>query len=192
MKFLSVLALVSSILAMGCGGSSTSPDTPPAPGGGSTTASTTYVVALSPANEVPPVTNADASGTGTATITITATKDGAGNVTSAMVNFQVTVAGFPAGTIVTSAHIHSGGRGAIGGDVVNTGLSSSDMAISNGAGTVTKNNVTSAPDVAQAILNNPANYYFNLHTALNPDGAVRGQLAAGGGGGGSPSPPGPY
>jgi hypothetical protein len=27
-----------------------------------------------------------------------------------------------------------------------------------------------------AILNNPAGYYFNVHTALNGGGAVRGQL----------------
>ena len=29
---------------------------------------------------------------------------------------------------------------------------------------------------AQAVLNNPAGHYFNMHTPLNPGGAVRGQL----------------
>jgi hypothetical protein len=29
---------------------------------------------------------------------------------------------------------------------------------------------------AQAIINNPAGYYFNVHTALTPGGAIRGQL----------------
>lgn len=32
-----------------------------------------------------------------------------------------------------------------------------------------------APEVAQAIINSPGAYYFNV-TVLNPPGAVRGQL----------------
>jgi filamentous hemagglutinin family protein len=40
--------------------------------------------------------------------------------------------------------------------------------------------VTGARDVtqteAQQIVANPAGYYFNVHTQLNPGGAVRGQL----------------
>jgi hypothetical protein len=30
--------------------------------------------------------------------------------------------------------------------------------------------------VAQAIIANPAGFYFNIHTVLNSDGAARGQL----------------
>ena len=39
-------------------------------------------------------------------------------------------------------------------------------------------NAQGQPDTAliNNILNNPANFYFNAHTALNPPGAVRGQL----------------
>jgi hypothetical protein len=29
---------------------------------------------------------------------------------------------------------------------------------------------------AQAIISNPSGYYFNIHTALTPGGAIRGQL----------------
>jgi CHRD domain len=37
--------------------------------------------------------------------------------------------------------------------------------------------VTVEPTVAQAILKNPHKYYFNVHTAAFPGGAVRGQLS---------------
>jgi hypothetical protein len=37
--------------------------------------------------------------------------------------------------------------------------------------------VTVDPTIAQAILKNPHKYYFNVHTAAFPNGAVRGQLA---------------
>jgi hypothetical protein len=32
-------------------------------------------------------------------------------------------------------------------------------------------------DQAAGIIANPAGFYFNVHTALNPGGAVRGQLS---------------
>ena len=32
------------------------------------------------------------------------------------------------------------------------------------------------PAVADDLIKNPSNYYFNVHTPLNPAGAVRGQL----------------
>ena len=35
---------------------------------------------------------------------------------------------------------------------------------------------------------NPGNYYFNIHTALNPNGVARGQLDNGSGGAPSPNP----
>jgi hypothetical protein len=46
-----------------------------------------------------------------------------------------------------------------------------------GAVTFTKSAITPADiATAQAVLNNPAGFYFNVHTTLNPGGAVRGQL----------------
>jgi hypothetical protein len=38
---------------------------------------------------------------------------------------------------------------------------------------------STAPHRAAAILSNPAGEYFNVHTAIKPDGTVRGQLSAG-------------
>jgi hypothetical protein len=163
-----------SILAIGCGDSSS----PTAPSQGTTTTST-FTVPLSPANEVPAITNADASGSGTAIIALTVTKDDAGNITSATANFQISVTGFPAGTRVTDAHIHNGPAGSNAGALVNVGLASGELAITDGSGSITKNGINVPADRAAAILSNRAGHYFNVHTALNPDGAIRGQLSEG-------------
>jgi hypothetical protein len=80
---------------------------------------------------------------------------------------------------VTDAHIHNAAAGSNGGIQVNVGLSSGELAITNGSGSITKNGVNVPADRAAAILGNPANFYFNVHTALNPDGAIRGQLSGG-------------
>jgi hypothetical protein len=189
MKGLSIFALATSVLALGCGGEkSSSSGSPAGPSGGPS--DTTYTLALSPANENPPVTGPDANISATARITISAVKDGSGNVTSATASFQVNGTGFPAGTTITGAHIHAGGSAVNGGIVCNTGITSADMPISNGTGTATRNGVAIGSDIAQALLKNPENFYFNLHTANSPDGAVRSQIAAGGDPG-SPGGPGP-
>jgi hypothetical protein len=94
-------------------------------------------------------------------------------------NFQISITGLPAGTTVTKAHIHSAGAGVNGGIVVDTTLASGEMVIANGSGSITKNGINVPADRAAAILGNPSGHYFNVHTALNPDGAVRGQFSAG-------------
>jgi len=165
------------ILAVGCSDSTATPSTP-SPQGTSTT--TTFTVPLSAANEVPAITNADASASGTATIALTTIKDGGGSITSATANIQVSVAGFPAGTTVTDAHIHNGAAGSNAGIYVSAGIASGDVTLTNGSGSVTKNGINVPSDRAAAILANPAGHYFNVHTALNPAGAIRGQLAGGG------------
>ena len=174
MNRFSALIITLSIAAAGCGSDSS----PNAPSQGTTTTST-FTVPLSPAKEVPAITNADASGSGTAIIALTVTKDSAGNITSASANFQISVTGFPAGTRVTDAHIHGAAAGSNGGAIVNVGLTSGELAVTNGSGSVTKNGINVPADRAAAILNNRAGHYFNVHTAINPDGAIRGQLSDG-------------
>ena len=163
-----------SVLAVGCG--STSP-TQPSQG---TTTTSTFTVPLSPANEVPAITNADQTGSGTATIALTVTKNQSGDITAATATFEITVAGFPAGTVVTDAHVHNASAGANAGVFVGTGLTSGELTLVNGGGSVTKTGINVPVDRAAAILSNPSAHYFNVHTALNPDGAIRGQLAGGG------------
>ncbi len=155
--------------AIGCSNSSTSP----------TNANTNPILSgtLSPANEVPAVTNAEQTGTGSVTVTMHVTKDSAGNITAATADFSVTLSGFPPGTSLTGAHIHPGAAGTTGGVVWSTGLTPGEVTLANGSGSFTKNGVAvSDPTVAQGILNAPANYYFNVHTTLNPGGAARTQL----------------
>ena len=176
MNRLFVFFLGLSVLAVGCGAAS---PTQPSQGTGTRTTST-FTVPLSPANEVPAITNADQTGAGTATIALTVTKDGSDTITSATANIQISVTGFPAGTVITDAHVHNAGAGTNGGVFVSAGLTSGELTLVNGSGSVTKNGINVPADRAAAILNNPAGHYFNVHTALNPDGAIRGQLAGGG------------
>ena len=172
MNRLLVLVVGLSLLAVGCGSSS-----PTDPSYGTTTTST-FTVPLSPANEVPAITNADAGSSGTATITLIVAKDASGTITSATMNFQISVTGLPNGSIVTKAHIHNGTAGVNAGVFVDTTLASGEMAIVNGSGSISKNGINVPADKAAAILSNPAGHYFNVHTALNPDGAIRGQFSA--------------
>jgi len=136
----------------------------------------TFRAALSPANEVPPVTNAEVSGSGAMDITINATRDGAGTITAATVSFNGILASFPAGTVITAAHIHPGAAGTNGGFIVNLGLTAGEITLTTGSGVIVKNAIPLSVDLANQIIANPAAFYFNAHTALNPGGAVRGQL----------------
>ncbi len=123
------------------------------------------------------LTNADATGSGTVTITMHNTKDAAGNITAATADFTVTLSGFPAGTTLTGAHIHPGAAGVAGGVIWNLRLAAGEIVLANGCGTFTKLAVTPADiATAQAVLNNPAGFYFNVHTTVNTGGAARGQL----------------
>ena len=173
MNRFSALIIGLSLLAIGC-----SDSTATAPTQGTTTTST-FTVPLSPANEVPAIANADASGNGSVVIALTVIKDGGGTITSASANFQISVSGFPAGTRVTDAHIHNAAAGSNGGAIVNVGLAAGELVIANGSGSITKSGINVPADRAAAILNNRAGHYFNVHTALNPDGAIRGQLSEG-------------
>ena len=144
----------------------------------------TFTAQLSPANEVPAVTNAESTGSGTATIVLDVERDAAGTITSATVNFQVNLAGFPVNTpaALTMAHIHTGAAGVNGAILVDTGLAASEVTLTTGAGAFTKNGIgNSGPNgitvaEAQDIINSPAGFYFNVHSVLNPGGMARGQL----------------
>jgi hypothetical protein len=67
----------------------------------------------------------------------------------------------------TMAHIHRGGAGTDGPPVVT--LEAPADGSSGGCQPV-------AADLAQALLANPAGFYVNVHNAVFPRGAIRGQL----------------
>ena len=131
---------------------------------------------LTAANEVPPVTNEESGATGTANITLNVTRNDSGTITAATADFQVQLTGFAASTPITAAHIHTGTAGQTGSFVVNLELSPGEITLGNGSGTITKTGIDVTADNANAIISNPAAFYFNAHTQLNPGGAVRGQL----------------
>ena len=168
------LALLTLVLAFGisCDDSPTSPSDPNV---------AKFTAILLPANEVPPITNADAGASGTMQLTMTVTRDSANNITGATYDFQVNYTGFPANTTLTGAHIHASPAGQNSGVVVGLPLTATDTAVPSGQGSMTKtavtaNNAATAATVAQNIFNNPAGNYFNVHTTLNTGGAIRGQL----------------
>jgi hypothetical protein len=167
MKRLSLFVVALSVLVSACGSSSTSPTTPTNP---------TFTAALSPANEVPAIQGAEATGSGTAMVTLVTTKDSAGNVTAATATFVVNLSGFPAGTPINIAHIHQAAAGVNGSIVVNSLITAGQNVLTNGSGSFTAPNLTVDPAVANAILANPAGFYFNVHSTLNPGGVARGQL----------------
>ena len=168
MKRLFPLAVVLALVAAGCSNNnSPSSATPTNP---------TFTAALSPANEVPPITNAESTVSGNATITLVVTRDAANNITAATATFVVNLTGFPAGSAVNIAHIHEGATTCACPVVVNTSLAAGEVTIVNGVASFTKANITVDPAVAQRILANPAGFYFNVHTTLNAGGVARGQL----------------
>ena len=137
----------------------------------------TFTFALSSANEVPPIANAEAGASGNVTIKLNLTRNTANTITAATVDFAVTLTGFPASTNITIAHIHENVAGVTGPIVVNTGLSSGEVTLVNGAGSFTKNgvNVTDLT-IIDRILANPSAFYFNVHSTANPGGVIRAQL----------------
>ncbi len=172
MKRVAMLALVL-VFGISCDDSPTSPSDPNV---------AKFTAILLPANEVPPVTNADAGASGTMQLTMTVTRDSAQNITGATYDFIVNITGFPANTTLTGAHIHNAGAGTNAGVVVGLPLTATDTAVATGQSSITKTGLQStsatvpAATVAQGIFNNPAGNYFNVHTTVNGGGAIRGQL----------------
>ena len=75
---------------------------------------TVFTVQLSPANEVPPITNAENTARGTAVITF--------NSQANTIDFAVSLNSFPTTSTLTAAHIHPGAAGVNGGVLIGTGL----------------------------------------------------------------------
>src|SRR5262245_7928931 len=153
MKRLAFLAIAVTAVACGSSSTPTQPSTPTTP---------TFTATLLPANEIPAISNAENSGTGSVTVTLNVTRDANQAITAATANFAVSLTGFPANTPVNAAHIHEGTNTTASGTVrVNLALASGEVNLGNGSGTFTKNNVTVPADIATALLNNPAGFYFN-------------------------------
>jgi hypothetical protein len=119
---------------------------------------------LSGAQEVPAVTTT-ATGEGTAVVST----DGS------TITYYVAYSGLSGPAV--AAHIHTGAAGVAGGVILPLVVSASPM-----VGTLTAANFTPSGAIttfAQAVAAIGAgNTYFNIHTAANPGGEVRGQITA--------------
>jgi CHRD domain len=164
-----LLAVVLGVFATGCGSD-------PAPTPAAPPNRLVFTATISALNEVPPITNAESGARGEATLTFNVTRDGSGNITTGSVDVLATFTGFPQGSSLTAAHIHTGISTVSGGVVVPLIPSPGEVTFPNGNGSYVR---TGFPigDIANQIVANPAAFYFNVHSALNPGGVARGQLA---------------
>ena len=149
-------------------------DNPTAP---STGAQAMFVAQLSPANENPAITGAESGGTGAAQISMTVTRDSSNVVTGGFATMTFQLSGFNSTSSIVGAHIHRGAAGINGPVIVNTGLSGvSPFTLSDGTGQFTARDIPVDAATMQSILENPAGWYFNVHSPVNPGGFARGQL----------------
>jgi hypothetical protein len=114
-------------------------------------------------------------------VTFNLTRDSAGTITAATVNYVYSLSGFPAGTVIRATHIHEGGPAVAGGVVIDSGLTAANpITLADGTmNNITFSNLTAFKDgltTINQIIANPNDFYFNVHSAVNPGGAVRGQL----------------
>jgi hypothetical protein len=112
------------------------------------------------------------------TITFHLTRDATNTITAATVDFVASMSGFPAGTVLIAAHIHPGAAGVNGPVLISTNIAQGEVTMPNGSGSLVHSNSSLTPSDVQAIINNPAGYYFNIHTPANAGGVARGQLVA--------------
>jgi len=108
-------------------------------------------------------------------------RDSTGNVVSGAVSFNLNYA-MGAPTTFTGLHIHNAKVGVNGPVVINTGISGTIPVISTaGAGSIVREieirPTDSAFDFLRGLVENPENYYVNIHTTDFPGGVVRAQLA---------------
>jgi hypothetical protein len=130
-----------------------------------------FTAALLASNEVAPVAvnPTETGGVGNATVTL----DTVAN--TARFDWQMT--GLSNSSIVILSHIHEGASTVNGPIRVDSGLSpATPVPAIAGAFALSRSNLTVSPATMTAILANPAGFYFNVHTALSPQGVGRGQL----------------
>lgn len=169
MRHVTPILMALALVAAACGGGAPASPTP--------ATSVVFTADLKTSNEVPPITNADSTGSGKATVTFDLTRDSAGKITAATAKFEIVLQGFPATTSIILSHIHQAPAGQNGGVKVDTGLKADQpIDLTTGGTTINKSGINVDPALAEQILNDPAGFYQNVHSKLNPGGVVRGQL----------------
>src|SRR6185295_8247614 len=167
-SMISLLAIASCVFLSACGDNETT-----AP----SAAPVVFSALLSPANEVPPVGGSESAGHGAVQVQFDFNRDASGAITSAVGTFYFQLSGYPPGTTIVGAHIHPAPAGVNGPVIISTGLATANtVTLTDGSGEFVFRGVFSDPAVVQQIINNPAAFYFNVHSPSNPGGFSRGQL----------------
>jgi hypothetical protein len=174
MSRLPILTVLLGLFVAGCGS-----DTPTTPGTTAPPNRFVFTSTISAANEIPAITNAESGARGQVTVVFNVTRDGAGAITGSTEDVTATFTGFPNGSALTAAHIHTGGATATGGVVVPLLPTAGEVTFPNGNGSFVHTGFgpPSTIDIVNQIIANPSAFYFNVHTTLNPGGVARGQLA---------------
>jgi hypothetical protein len=136
-----------------------------------------FDITMLPTNEVPVIS--DLNATAIANVRMVAARGSDGNINAAMVTFDVNHR-FPGAVEFTGLHIHEGDAGVNGPVRLDSGINAR-ASVSSATGNGNINRSFRAPegaglDAVRAIYNTPERYYLNLHTTVNPGGAVRAQL----------------
>jgi uncharacterized protein (TIGR03437 family) len=133
---------------------------------------------LSPANEVPA---ANFQGGGSATCITYITRDSSGKIISGSVDFIVGIfIGAPTG--LTGMHIHKGAAGVNGPITIGTDLGTGGATPAQAGLNLISKQANVLPgsqaglDTLNDLLQDPSQYYVNLHTTDFPGGAIRAQL----------------
>jgi uncharacterized protein (TIGR03437 family) len=134
-------------------------------------------VTLSPANEVTPNPVPPANITAQAAININPTRNALGVVTGGAVTFTVSF-DFKGPVTIVGLHIHEGAAGINGPVRIDTGLSATNnLVVPSGVGTVNLTVLNVSQAIMQGVLANPSGWYVNIHSTVNPAGAMRSQLS---------------
>lgn len=136
---------------------------------------------MSPAFEVPAI-NIDAEGS--ALVDIQVNRDANGTITSGTVAFDVNYR-FPVAAVTfTGLHLHNGPEGVNAPVVIDSGLNGTTRAITSpgGIGNIFRiaeidSSNTAGLAALTGLMNDPTQFYINLHTTVNPGGVIRGQLS---------------
>jgi len=149
----------------------------------------TLAANLSGTSNVPPAGSFEAGATGSVQITLTPAGGGAYTATFTLSLSNLLKAGvLPAayapmdtgGSTIVAGLIQQGAAGAVGPAVLSLPIGQTTavppLYAPTGSVLVTISGVPVSSAVASGILANPSAYYFNLYSALNATGLMRGQL----------------
>jgi len=174
MKRFTVAAVVLSLFAAGCDEKLN----PVAPTAGQVTLASN----LSGASNVPPASSLEAGSAGTLSVTMVPAAAGAYTASfsfqiGGLVKAGVLPAPLDSGSVILAGYIHQGAAGTVGPPVVQLPISlQAPIVTPTGSVVLTISNVQVSASAATAILSNPSGFYFNMYSALNQNGVIRGQL----------------